>query len=60
MTATAGGSGTARSIVARSDDTEGEAAKREARWRSSLAGDTTLYELTGIDAMLADSGIEWE
>jgi 4-hydroxy-4-methyl-2-oxoglutarate aldolase len=37
-----------------------EAEQREARWRSSLAGGTTLYELAGIDAMLADSGIEWE
>ncbi|HEU4730142.1 MAG TPA: 4-carboxy-4-hydroxy-2-oxoadipate aldolase/oxaloacetate decarboxylase [Kofleriaceae bacterium] len=37
-----------------------EAEQREASWRAALAEGTTLYELAGIDAMLAGSGIEWE
>ena len=37
-----------------------EAEQREEHWRAALAAGTTLYELAGIETMLADSGIEWE
>lgn len=36
------------------------AEQREEHWRTALAAGTTLYELAGIEPLLAESGIEWE
>jgi 4-hydroxy-4-methyl-2-oxoglutarate aldolase len=37
-----------------------KAEQREAAWRAALAAGTTLYEVAGIDTLLAESGLEWE